>query len=60
VPRFRSSTYDAAGAVQGFGQALGQLLDEVAAWAAQAAAAREPAELPFVRKFFRLAMSIRT
>jgi len=31
-------TYDAAGAVQGFGQALGQLLDEVAAWAAQAAA----------------------
>ena len=32
------ATYDAAGAVQGFGQALGQLLDEVAAWAAQAAA----------------------
>ena len=31
-------TYDAAGAVQGFGQVLGQLLDEVAAWAAQAAA----------------------
>ena len=31
-------SYDAAGAVQGFGQALGQLLDEVAAWAAQAAA----------------------
>ena len=30
--------YDAAGAVQGFGQALGQLLDDVAAWAAQAAA----------------------
>jgi ABC-type uncharacterized transport system auxiliary subunit len=32
------ASYDAAGAVQGFGQALGQLLDEVAAWAAQAAA----------------------
>jgi len=32
------ATYDAAGAVQGFGQALGQLLDETAAWAAQAAA----------------------
>jgi ABC-type uncharacterized transport system auxiliary subunit len=33
------ASYDAAGAVQGFGQALGQLLDEVAAWAAQSAAA---------------------
>jgi ABC-type uncharacterized transport system auxiliary subunit len=32
------ASYDAAGAVQGFGQALGQVLDEVAAWAAQAAA----------------------
>jgi len=32
------ATYDAGGAVQGFGQALGQLLDEVAVWAAQAAA----------------------
>ena len=31
------ATYDAAGAVQGFGQAFGQLLDEVAVWAAQAA-----------------------
>ena len=31
------ASYDAAGAVQGLGQALGQLLDEVAAWAAQAA-----------------------
>jgi ABC-type uncharacterized transport system auxiliary subunit len=31
------SSYDAAGAVQGFGQALGSLLDEVAAWAAEAA-----------------------
>jgi ABC-type uncharacterized transport system auxiliary subunit len=33
-----AASYDAAGAVQGFGQALGQVLDEVAAWAAQAAA----------------------
>ena len=33
------ASYDAAGAVQGFGQALGQMLDEVAAWAAQAATA---------------------
>lgn len=32
------ATYDAAGAVQGLGQALGPLLDEVASWAAQAAA----------------------
>jgi cholesterol transport system auxiliary component len=32
------ATYDAAGAVQGAGQALGQVLDEIAAWAAQAAA----------------------
>jgi hypothetical protein len=32
------ASYDAAGAVQAFGQALGQLLDEVAAWAAQSAA----------------------
>jgi cholesterol transport system auxiliary component len=31
------ASYDAAGAAQGFGQALGQLLDDVAAWAAQAA-----------------------
>ena len=38
APRCRSPRYDAAGAVQGFGQALGPLLDEVAAWAAQAAA----------------------
>ena len=35
------STYDAAGAVQGFGLALGQLLDEVAAWAAQTAASTQ-------------------
>jgi cholesterol transport system auxiliary component len=33
-----AASYDAPGAVQGFGQALGQLLDEVAAWAAQTAA----------------------
>ena len=32
------SSYDATGAVQGFGQALGTLLDEVADWAAEAAA----------------------
>ena len=32
------ASHDAAGAVQGFGQALGQVLDEVAAWAAEAAA----------------------
>jgi ABC-type uncharacterized transport system auxiliary subunit len=32
------ASYDAVGAVQGFGQALGQVLDEIAAWAAQAAA----------------------
>ncbi len=31
-------SYDAAGAVQGFGRALGSLLDDVAAWAAEAAA----------------------
>ena len=31
-------SYDAAGAVQAFGVALGPLLDEVAAWAGQAAA----------------------
>lgn len=33
-----AATYDAPGAVQASGQALGQLLDEVAAWAAQSAA----------------------
>ena len=33
------ASYDAAGAVQGFGQALGQVLDEIAVWAAQAATA---------------------
>jgi ABC-type uncharacterized transport system auxiliary subunit len=32
------SPYDAAGAVQGFGQALGVVLDEVAAWAAESVA----------------------
>jgi ABC-type uncharacterized transport system auxiliary subunit len=32
------ATYDAPGAVRGFGEALGALLDEVAAWSAQAAA----------------------
>lgn len=32
------ASYDAPGAVRGFGQALGQLLDEIAAWAAQTAA----------------------
>ena len=33
------ASYDAPGAVQGFGRVLGQLLDEVAAWATQVAAA---------------------
>jgi ABC-type uncharacterized transport system auxiliary subunit len=33
------ATYDAAGAVQAAGRGLGQLLDEVAAWAAEAATA---------------------
>ena len=36
-------SYDAAGAVQGFGQALGAMLDDVAAWAGDAAASAGPA-----------------
>lgn len=34
------TSYDAPGAVRGFGQALGPLLDEVAAWAGQVAGGR--------------------
>jgi cholesterol transport system auxiliary component len=32
------ASYDAAGAARGFGEALGPMLDEIAAWAAQAGA----------------------
>lgn len=34
------SSYDAAGAVRGSGQVLGELLDEIAVWVAEAAAAQ--------------------
>ena len=34
------SSYDAAGAVRGSGQVLGELLDEIAVWAAEAATAQ--------------------